>query len=58
MWAVLATIAFILALIFHIAGGSVAQYFWDALVLGFVFLSLHLWVPWGPWPWRGGPPPP
>ncbi len=53
MFAVLAIVAFILALIFHIAGGSVAKYVLDAELLGFVFLAIHL--VWGVYPWRRAP---
>ena len=49
MWAVLAIIAFALALVFHLAGGNVAQYVEDAWLAGFVCLSVHLVWPWSPW---------
>ena len=39
--AFIAFIAFILALIFHLAAGSVAQYFLDAELIGFIFLAAH-----------------
>ena len=50
MFAVAAVIAFILALIFHLAGGSVDQYVIDAELFGFIFLAIHL--VWGVYPWR------
>lgn len=52
-WAGLAVIAFIIALIFHLAGGSVAQYVLDAELLGFIFWSVALLAPGWPWAPRG-----
>lgn len=57
MWAVLAVIAFFLALIFHIAAGSVLGYWVDAELIGFICLALHFTFGW-PLPWRRTPPPP
>jgi hypothetical protein len=58
-WSILATIAFILALVFWIAAGSVLKYATDAELLGFVFLSIALWAYNGyagaPWASRRGP---
>jgi hypothetical protein len=48
MWAVLAIIAFAIALICHLAGGSVAQYVLDAELAGFICLAVHLLAPWNP----------
>jgi hypothetical protein len=45
MWAVLAIIAFAVALIFHLAGGSVARYVLDAELAGFTCLALHMAYP-------------
>jgi hypothetical protein len=50
MWVVLAIIAFVVALIFHIAGGSVTQYVLDAELIGFICLAIHL--AWPLYPWR------
>ena len=52
MAAIIAIIAFVVALIFHIAGGSVLRYYVDAELTGFIFLTLHL--VWGYYPWRSG----
>lgn len=48
MWAILAVIALALALVFHLAGGSVAQYVLDAELAGFICLAVHLVAPWNP----------
>ena len=56
MWAVIAAFAFVIALIFRIAGGSVAQYVLDAELIGFICLALHLAFGW-PFPWRRTSPP-
>jgi hypothetical protein len=45
MFAILAAIAFGVALILHLAGGSAAQYVTDAEIAGWLCLALHL-VPW------------
>jgi hypothetical protein len=45
MAAVLAFVAFVLALIFHIIGGSVAKYWVDAELIGLAFVALELIVP-------------
>ena len=50
MWAVLAVVAFLLALVFHIAGGNVTQYVLDAALLGAAFTALHM--AWNYTPWR------
>jgi hypothetical protein len=50
VWAVLAIVAFIVALVFHVAAGKVARYVLDAELLGFIFLCLHLC--WDVRPWR------
>ena len=50
--AVAAIIAFILALVFHIAGGKLSQYVTDAELAGFIFLVITLAAPW-PWGLRG-----
>lgn len=50
MFAVLALIAFAFALIFHLAGGNVAQYVLDAELAGFICLAAHF--VWGVYPWR------
>ena len=51
MFAVIAIIAFALALVFHLAGGSVAQYVVTAEIAGFICVAVHL--VWGVYPWRG-----
>lgn len=57
MFAIFALIAFILALIFHIAGGSVNQYVIDAELLGFIFLAAYFCIPFGiPAGWTRRPP--
>jgi hypothetical protein len=53
MWAVIAVIAFVVALILHLAGGSVAKYVLDAELIGFICLAIHL--VWGVYPWRRTP---
>ena len=50
--AIAAFVAFLFALIFHIAGGSVGQYWVDAELTGFIFLAIALAAPW-PWGLRG-----
>jgi hypothetical protein len=50
MFAVLAVIAFAIALIMHLAGGADAKYVLDAELAGFICLSVHLL--WGVYPWR------
>jgi hypothetical protein len=52
MFAVLAIIALALALVFHLAGGSVAQYVEDAWLAGLICVAVHLAWP-GFWPGRG-----
>jgi hypothetical protein len=49
MWAVVAIIAFVIALILHLAGGQVAKYVLDAELLGFIALAIHLLWPYRPW---------
>jgi hypothetical protein len=51
VFALVALICFVLAL-FHVHIGQV-----DLVILGFVFVALHLMVGWGiPWSrWRGNP---
>jgi hypothetical protein len=58
-WAVLATIAFVVAFLFHLAGGSVEKYVLDAELIGLICLSAALWVPgvWAAAPWRRSGPP-
>jgi membrane protein implicated in regulation of membrane protease activity len=51
MFAVLAVIAFAIALILHLAG--VARLVLDAELIGFICLSVHL--VWGVYPWRRTP---
>ncbi len=53
-WAIFTTIAFVVAFLFHLAGGSVEKYVLDAELLGLVFLSASLWVAsaWAGAPWR------
>jgi hypothetical protein len=48
MFAVLAFVSFVLALIFHLAGGGVVRYVLDAELLGFIFLAAS--AIWGGWP--------
>jgi hypothetical protein len=58
LWPVLATIAFIIAFLFNLAGGSVEKYVLDAALLGAAFLSIALWATsgWAGAPWhRSGP---
>jgi hypothetical protein len=50
MWAVLAIIAFALALVFHIAGGSVNKFVLDAELAGLICLAVHF--VWAVYPWR------
>lgn len=50
MFAVAALIAFVIAFIFHLAGGSVEKYVLDAELLGFIFLAAAM--VWGGYPWR------
>jgi hypothetical protein len=52
MWAVLAVIAFALSLIFHLAGGNVAQYVLDAELAGLICLAAHF--AWSAQPWKRG----
>ena len=52
MWAVLAVIGLVLALVFHLAGGNVAQYVLDAELAGFICLAMHFAA--GGWPWKRG----
>jgi hypothetical protein len=55
VFAVLAILAFAVALIFNLAGGSVAQYVLDATLTGLICLAIHLAVN-SDWPWtRQGP---
>jgi hypothetical protein len=42
MLAILAAIAFAIALIFHLAGGSVTQYVLTAELAGLICVALHL----------------
>jgi hypothetical protein len=42
MFAILAVVGFALALVFHLAGGSVAQYVLTAELSAFIALALHL----------------
>jgi hypothetical protein len=54
MWAIIAVILFALALVFHLAGGSVAQYVLDFELGGLIALALHM--VWGvAVPWRRPP---
>jgi hypothetical protein len=53
MWAILAVLAFAIALILHLAGGTVEKYVLDAELIGFICLAIHL--VWGIYPWRRGP---
>lgn len=48
MWAVIAIIAFAVALILHIAGA--VKYVTDLELIGFICLAIHLI--WGVYPWR------
>jgi hypothetical protein len=52
MFAILAIIAFALALVFHLAGGSVAQYVLDAELAGLICVACHLCGWWQAVPWR------
>ena len=52
MAAVLALVAFLLSLVFHVAGGSVYQYWTDAMLVGLCFVALALIFP-GWWGLRG-----
>lgn len=52
MWSVLALIAFAIALVFHLAGGSVNQYVTDAVLAGFICLAAHF--AFGSWPLKRG----
>jgi hypothetical protein len=55
MFAVLAIIAFVIALIFHLAGGSVATYVLAAELIGLICVACHLAFGIG-WSWaRQGP---
>lgn len=48
---ILAVVAFILALVFHIAGGNVNQYWVDAMLAGFVLWALAALLSWPNPPW-------
>jgi hypothetical protein len=47
MWAILAVIAFIIALILHIVGGGAAKYVLDFELAGFICIALQLAFGWG-----------
>jgi hypothetical protein len=50
MFAILAFIAFILALVLHLVGGGAGKYVIDFELIGFIFVAAHL--AWGfPLPW-------
>ena len=46
MWAVIAAIAFALALILHLVGHGAAKYVEDFWLAGLIFISLHLAFGW------------
>ena len=55
VFAVLAILAFAIALIFNLAGGSVAQYVLDAELAGLLCVAVHL-ASGSDWSWaRQGP---
>ena len=57
MWAVLAAIAFAVALILHLVGHGVAKYVIDFELAGFILIALHLAFPWNfAWARRAAPP--
>jgi hypothetical protein len=54
MLAVLAVVAFSIALILHLAGGGVEKYVLDAALAGFIALAASQLWPYQPWGRRPG----